>query len=264
MMPLKTDCSKQPESTACYLLATALLLVVSVTPVWAEENSAEADVWKYRVDAYLWGASVGGESASGGDIDVKFKDLVEDMDLGLMTSLAAEKSKWIFEADVIYLDIEEKGDFELDPVLEVDDIELTGWILNPFVGYKVLEGEHGYLAVLGGARYLYLDLDLELATRPPEPPAKETFSEDGEYWDGIVGVIGRVTLNERWALPYYLDIGTGDTDMTWQVFGGVSYAFEKFELIAGYRYLEWDFKSGNKAFNELTLSGPMVGARFRF
>ena len=264
MMPLKMINCLRKKTISFYLSVFVLLIAFSAAPVWAEENSAEADVWKYRVDAYLWGASVGGESASGGDIDVKFKDLVEDMDLGLMTSLAAEKSKWIFEADVIYLDIEEKGDFELDPVLEVDDIELTGWILNPFVGYKVLEGEHGYLAVLGGARYLYLDLDLELATRPPLPPVKETFSEDGEYWDGIVGVIGRVTLNERWALPYYLDIGTGDTDMTWQVFGGVSYAFEKFELIAGYRYLEWDFKSGNKAFNELTLSGPMVGARFRF
>jgi opacity protein-like surface antigen len=52
--------------------------------------------------------------------------------------------------------------------------------------------------------------------------------------------------------------------MTWQVFGGVAYAFEKCELIAGYRYLDWDFKSDNKAFNDLNLSGPMLGVRFRF
>jgi opacity protein-like surface antigen len=238
--------------------------MISAPLALAEESSVAVEEWEYRADIYLWGASVGGESASGGDIDIKFKDLAEDLDLGLMTSLAASKSKWTFEIDAIYLDVEDKGDFELDPVLALDNVELTGWIVTSFVAYNVLEGESGYLAMLAGARYLYLDLDLKLGTLPPQPPEKKTFSGSDDFWDGIVGVIGRVKLSDRWALPYYLDVGTGDTDMTWQVFGGVAYAFEKCELIAGYRYLDWDFKSDNKAFNDLNLSGPMLGVRFRF
>jgi hypothetical protein len=246
------------------LFTITLLLLTCASASWAEESSAGENDWKYAVDVYLWGASVGGESASGGDIDIKFEDLVENMDLGVMTNLAARKSRWLFEVDAIYLDIEDKGDFEVDPILETDDIELTGWIVTPFVGYNVLEGDKGYLALLAGARYLYLDLDLELATRAPLPPAKKTFSESGDFWDGVVGAIGRITLSDRWALPYYFDIGTGDTDMTWQAYGGVAYAFESFELMVGYRYLEWDFKDDNKAFNDLNLGGPMLGARFRF
>ena len=81
---------------------------------------------------------------------------------------------------------------------------------------------------------------------------------------GIVGIIGRINLAERWAIPYYLDAGTGDTDFTWQAYLGLSYAFESFELLAGYRYLDWDFDDDEPAFSELDLGGPMLGARWHF
>jgi hypothetical protein len=242
----------------------ALWLILSTSLAMAGNNSPKSDDWNYRLDFYLWGASVGGESATGGDIDIKFKDLAKDLEFALMTSLAASKNKWLFEVDVIYLDVEDDGDFDLDPILDLDNVGLQGWIINPFVGYTVLEGKNGYLALLAGARYLYLDLELELRTLPPLPKDKKTFSDSGDIWNGIVGAIGRITISDRWAFPYYIDVGTGDSEITWQVFGGVAYAFKSFELIAGYRYLDWDFEDDSDAFNDLNLSGPMLGARFRF
>jgi hypothetical protein len=41
-------------------------------------------------------------------------------------------------------------------------------------------------------------------------------------------------LNEHWYLPYYADIGTGDSDLTWQLFGGIGYMFNWGDIKLGY------------------------------
>ncbi len=35
--------------------------------------------------------------------------------------------------------------------------------------------------------------------------------------------------------------GTGQSDLTWQVFGGVGYTFSWGSAVAGWRYLDYDF-----------------------
>ena len=84
-------------------------------------------------------------------------------------------------------------------------------------------------------------------------------------WDAIVGVKGRMALgaSREWIVPYYLDVGTGDSDLTWQGAIGLGYAFRWGDVVAMYRYLDYDFKSGKKV-EELTASGPMVGVTFRW
>ena len=51
--------------------------------------------------------------------------------------------------------------------------------------------------------------------------------------------------------------------MTYQLFAGLNYRFNKWDAVVGYRYMNWDL--GNDGFVEdLTVSGPLIGARFRF
>ncbi len=40
-----------------------------------------------------------------------------------------------------------------------------------------------------------------------------TRETSGNLWDGIVGVKGTYDLNEKWFIPFYFDVGTGDKDM---------------------------------------------------
>ena len=61
----------------------------------------------------------------------------------------------------------------------------------------------------------------------------------------------------------YLDIGTGESDLTWQALAGIGYRFKRFDVHAVYRYLSWDFDD-NPALDELDISGPAVGLRFLF
>ena len=91
----------------------------------------------------------------------------------------------------------------------------------------------------------------------------ESASDSGHVWDAIVGIKGEVTLNEKWYLPFYADIGTGDSDSTYNLFGGFGYRFSRVDLIAGWRYLRWNFDD-NPALKNLYISGPLAGVKIRF
>ena len=88
-------------------------------------------------------------------------------------------------------------------------------------------------------------------------------SGSGGVWDGIVGVTGELNLNDKWYAPYYLDVGAGNSNFTWQAMAGVGYRFDKFDAILTYRYMDWDFDD-NDVFDDLNLSGPMIGIEGEF
>jgi hypothetical protein len=74
-------------------------------------------------------------------------------------------------------------------------------------------------------------------------------------------------LDGQWSSPFHYDVGTGYTDMPWQAFGVVGYKFSNMDLVAGYRHLEWQFDDsdvGGNIFDDLYISGPVVGLRYFF
>ena len=64
-------------------------------------------------------------------------------------------------------------------------------------------------------------------------------------------------------MPFYLDLGAGQSTMTWQAAAGIGYGFKWGELSALYRWLDYDMKSG-KAIQGVRMNGPQVGATFRW
>ena len=88
-------------------------------------------------------------------------------------------------------------------------------------------------------------------------------SVTGRDWDAIVGVKGRVGFgaNREWFIPYYVDIGTGQSQFTWQGALGIGYVFSWGEVVATWRYLDYNTKSGDKL-NDLTINGPLLGVAF--
>jgi hypothetical protein len=68
---------------------------------------------------------------------------------------------------------------------------------------------------------------------------------------------------QRLVHPVLLDIGTGNSDFTWQIQGGIGYAYPWGELIATWRYLDYKFKSDSKL-EDLTVNGPVFGVAFRW
>ena len=84
-------------------------------------------------------------------------------------------------------------------------------------------------------------------------------------WDAIIGLKGRAFLgaDRKWFIPYYADVGTGQSKLTWQVNAGVGYQFDWGSVLATWRYLDYDFKS-DKLVQSVSFNGPTIGVAFRF
>jgi hypothetical protein len=179
--------------------------------------------------------------------------------------------------DAVYLDISQSdGGSETIPILggavnvtrTVDtDITMKSWITTFGAGYNVVDNDRATLDLIGGARYFWIDVDVKLnLSRDGEflqTSRQVKVSESDHVWDGIVGVRGMINLDKNWYMPYYADVGTGGSQSTWQAMAGVGYQFKWGDVVLAYRYLDYNFDS-DFALDDMNISGPLLGARFRF
>lgn len=255
------------------MLKKIVLLLVSFFVLFASTSGtleAQEENWKFGAELYFWYASMGVDSASGGNIDIDANDLVDALDFGFMTVLGVQKGKWSFMTDVIYLDVSDDSDTQgtlpIGPGIPVgvrSNVKLKGWIVTPSLGYNVVQTDKFKLEILAGARYLWLEADLELDISGLPNPRQDKISDSDDVWDGIIGVRGEVPLGKNWYIPYYLDVGTGNSDLTWQAMAGIAYKFSKLDVVVAYRYLYWDFDDG-ALFDNMDINGPLAGVKFVF
>ncbi len=249
-------------------LCVGALMLVPVQ-ARAEEPGAD-DGWQFAAGLYLWGAGIDGKTQSDTEVGIDFDDILDNLEMAYMSAFEARKGKWSLLADVLYLDVgAEKTSnvtIPIGPGIVVStgaDLDLKGWVLQFAGGYNLLTKGGSNLDLVAGARYLDLQMDLALSSQAIQARYR-TLSASNKVWDGIVGVKGNIGLSKRWYLPYYLDIGTGESDLTWQAIGGVGFRAAKWiDVVLVYRHLEWDLESG-RVIDDVSFSGPTIGAIFRF
>lgn len=250
--------------------------ILSFGAVQAEESSTDSG-WDFAVTAYMWGADIGGSTGSGADIDVSFSQIFKGLNAGFMGTFEARKDKWLVLTDLVYLDVSADNTSNVTiPVgpglgpgpipIDIDtkvDINLKGTVFQLAGGYNLISENPVKLDLLAGARYLNLDTGITADLSAIGGSRSSKFSADGNVWDGIVGVKGMYNFAPRWSIPFYADIGTGQSDFTWQAAAGITYHAAKWADVAFvYRHLEWDI--GSDFVDDLSFSGPALGAIFRW
>lgn len=239
--------------------ATALL-GMSTGVLRAQE--VDPDSWQWGVDVYFWGASIGGETTTGDDVDIGIDDLLQNFKMGFMGTLGAKKGKLSFFGDLIYLDVGNSqsmsGSLIGNPVQLDAELDLKGYISTFGVGYTVLENDATMLDLIGGGRYLELDTKIKFSTGL----GSDRYNSSDSTLDAVVGLRGQSQLNERWYADYYADIGTGQSDLTWQAAVGLGYRMKNFDIAFGYRYIYWNLNDF-APFDDLNFHGPYLGAKFR-
>lgn len=226
-------------------MVALIFLMVSVP------GAAISQEVKSSMALYFWGAEVGGNTVRDNDIEIEFEDILDKLELAFMGTFEVRQGKWFLMTDAIYLDLTN----EKTGILGVErSAEVSSWIVTPAVGFNVADSEGFKLDILGGARYFYLKTDLRLGNRAQE--------ESGSMWDGLIGVKGRLNLGEKFYLPYYGDIGAGDSDGSWQAYGGIGFRLANVDLELGYRHLEYTFD--DRVVEKINFSGPLAGIRFNF
>ncbi len=258
--------------------AVALTLAMMPTSSWAD------DEWEFGLGIYGYFPDISGNTRFplvGGDgFEIGIDTILDNLEFTFQGNFDARKGRWGFLTDVIYLDVSKgrsnyrEGSVGGSPIpaeaeLSVNlNVKSLIWTNSAY--YRLFEENGSRVDFLFGVRYA--DLEQELSWNlegsvedNPLPGRTGTRKVSADYFDGIVGLRGRLALGEgdKWFLPYYADIGTGDSDLTWQVAAGVGYSFGWGHMQAGWRYLAYDLPSG-KPIEDLDLNGPQIGATFRW
>ena len=246
-------------------LVCSLALAVS-TPAMANDETTSSE-WKKTFEVYGWLPNLYITTAEQDHITLTLGDLVSNLKFMAMLDFGAQKDKWSMGADVIYMHIGGDGEtIKSGPIGNPINIDVSVGMkafISTFGGGYQFFGDNGHeLHGVFGARYLHIKLPIELdadAEIGPEGNKKVTLG--GNNWDGIVGLRGKKEINDKWYANYYADIGTGDSDLTWQAKVGFGYHFNKFTGTFGFRYLRWNFDSSGELDN-LRVIGPYLGARW--
>jgi hypothetical protein len=228
-------------------------------------DSPSTGNWQHSLTLYAWLPSLDGEFKyqldNGGSSTIDASKILDSLNMTFMGAYETRKDKWVFLSDLIYLNLSNDKDRETIGYSNVD-MKLKGWQLGLYGGYNLYQTSRSSLDLMAGLRYLTIDSEVKLSSDLERLPDLK-LTKDTDVWDGIIGLRGRTDLNENWFIPYYADIGTGDSDLTWQAMTGIGYQAGWGDMSLVYRRLEWD-QDEDKLLQDVSFSGPALAVKFRF
>jgi hypothetical protein len=251
----------------------------------------ESDKWQFSVQPYAWLPTLDADmkfsapngSSGSPSVSIEPDDYLDNLELAAITTIMARKGKWSFSADFIYMKLStsesavKSVDFlgsRVSTNLDIgSDVEMKNFISTFGGGYQIIDNHWLKMDVFAGARYLWIEsqVDWRLSGDISGPNAGQTFSRSGsqtesdDLWNGVGGVKGSIILGKsNWFIPFEADVGAGDSDLTWQVFSALGYSFNnRFDAMFGFRQMEFE-QDEDELIQDLRLSGPVLGIRFRF
>lgn len=280
--------AKRGSTRACrnargspFALAALGLPALAPMSVNAQEVS---DKWQFAVAVYGWLPEIAGDTSfptpGGGDIEVDPNTILDNLEMAALASFSLQKGRWGTYTDLIYLNVGDSksqtrdfaiGGTPLPATLTATarfDLKSTIWTIG--MSYRMTGNDAATFDVLAGARLAAMKPELSWEFTgdfgPVVPPPRTGRSEQSvDQWDGIVGVKGYVAFGakRKWLVPYYFDIGAGDSDLTWQALLGLGYAFGWGDVDVAWRYLDYELKTGAPV-ADMRFSGPALGAIFRW
>jgi hypothetical protein len=253
------------QRTSRFSVAAMALMLIGTAPGFAADTDGSSE-WEYILDLYFMGANMTVDTTGGQEVKVPFYQLLNALDFAFMTEIGARNDKWSIMTDIIYMNLTQKEELRSGtlpggtPVTINEKIDMNSWIVTPTVGYALHNGDDARVEVIGGLRYFWLDLGIQIDVNDHAVFDK---SASSTFWDGIVGMRGNINLSQSWYLPMYFDIGWGTNDSsTWQAYTGIGYHFSRFDAVLTYRYLDYEFD--NSVASDLVIKGPQLGAVFTF
>jgi hypothetical protein len=265
------------KKSAIALGLTAILLPSVIS---ADTN----DSWEFGASVYGWFPDISGQTSfpngSGGEFVIPVGDILDNLQFTLQGSFDARKGHWGLFTDVIYMNLGNEDSVIHDGIIGGSDLpyelsadvnfDMKSLIWTTAAYYRVIDQPEKSFDFLAGLRYIDIEQQLDWAFsgdigQLPLPGREGSAEVGANYWDAIIGVRGRFAFggNNAWFIPYYLDVGTGDSDITWQAMTGIGYAFGWGEVAVAWRYLSYDLPS-DKRIADMEFNGPAAGLVFRW
>lgn len=249
--------------------------------------AGNTDAWSVTGGIYAYLPTISGTSAfsvppstGGSEASVDINKLLDHLNGVFMGSLDVRKGEWGGFTDLLYMDIggtkSQTRAMTIGPAgLPADatataDYSLKGmvWTLGAYFHAEARPDLN--VDLLMGARLLDLDQSLgwTLAGDVASVPVIDRAGHRAagiKSWDAILGAKGRYVFGEgrKWFIPFYVDVGGGDADLTWQAMAGLGYSFGWGDVLASWRHLDYEFAEG-KALQNLAFDGPAFAAVFHW
>jgi opacity protein-like surface antigen len=211
-----------------------------------------------RITPYLWAMGIDGElKADGREVEVSydFSDIVEQMNVGGSVLVDLNKGDWVNYLQVDYVSVSEKK-ARTDLGVKVD-LDATSTLGAAATGWRFALGERHSIDVMAGVRYMNLDTELDAHS------AGTNHSNDKVY-DGMVALRPRFALSKYWSFTGLASVGTGDSDLSWELSPQFVYDCCGWDFRVGYRTVNYKFEGGKDDKADIDISGPMVGVGFTF
>jgi hypothetical protein len=253
---------------------TVALWAALTTSAHAQEATTEAgpsDRWSFAIAPYLWMVSLDGNATVGpikADVDVPFKDALEDLSFGGMALATVRKGRFGFFFNGLFTRVspdDSVGPFDLDVTSDLAQIGA-----GPFyrvVDWTYRESADGsprrfVLEPYAGARWNYLRIELEVR-------GGRQFDQSQAWVDPVVGTRFGLDLTDNWILAGAGDVGgvVAGSDYAWNVQGYLVYRTKLFgrdtAFSLGYRAMHINYDDDNFEW-DVTQYGPIIGTSIRF
>jgi hypothetical protein len=264
----------KPRLSALIVMAAS---AAAVTPAGAADLTPRlptpvvaplADV-EYRITPFFWMAGLNGEIGTRRnlptvDVDVKFGDILRNLDFAAMLAGEYRNGRWGLLADLTYVAVSIDGARDVrSRTPGFTSATLKSGQFNATVAgfYRFYDGGGFTADALLGARVWSVSTDVDLLIGG----VLALSTGSGRTWvDPVVGVRFHAELGNGFGISGYGDIGAGSSQVTWQLRGTLDYRFNaNWSAHIGYRHLAVDYKRGGYVF-DAALSGPILGVSYRF
>lgn len=251
------------------ILSTVIISLFFGAQAGAQETSDGR--WHYQLTPYVWMSGLSGDVSPSFlgptfSVDKSFGDILDTLDAAFFVTAFARKDRFVLLADLNYVSTSERDSTPVPFVSVRAEVEQISGTLA--AGVRAVDEAAGSIDILAGARAWHVDAEVAAeGDLPPLPIGFQTsVSDTWSFVDPIIAVRGRLALTEKLSILAYGDIGGFGvgSDFTWQALATLNYAVtERFYVSAGYRHLSVDYQDGGQVL-DIELSGPLVGATWRF
>ena len=275
------------KKTAAILATTVVSLAVPLSAIAQESPEG----WKFSLMPYIWLPTIKSNLNFGpvaasvleSEISVGPDEWLRDLKMAALLAGEARYGNWLVGTDFVYMHLGDSasktkvknfGPGPVQTVLNADtDSSLKTVIWSMVGGFSVVSGPEATVDLIAGFRYLRLegssDWNLIAGVTGPNGnaiilPRSGSVSKSQSVTTGIVGGKGRVKLGEsNWFVPFYVDVGGGNSVTTWQAAAGIGYAYPWGDVRLDYRYMSFD-QNGDKLIKDLDMGGLALGVNFVF
>lgn len=233
------------------------------------------DGFRFSLTPYLWAAGITGnvdyDNGKHAHAHLSSDKVLSNLSVGGMVDGEAHYGRFGIMGNAVYAKLSNNGSKSYLHHEQINiDSNTDAWMgIYTLAGsYTAYADQKLYLDVIAGARILNLNakvkLDASIANTPLS--VSKTMYSSTNATDAIGGIKGRARLGESsFFIPFYLDAGGSSSvaKFTSQQMLGVGYTFNHADILLAYNNLYYSL-SNDKASSYINMSGPMIGATFRF